>query len=258
MVVRGSVEMKKNATYFLLLLIMAGLFLFGIETKASKAAVELDLIKIVSIFKGEHILLNDWSIYAREHLVTLKSEKEVKEYAKNLQQKFPNWDWSETNTNQKWEVTAISPTSKNHKEILQLMTTHTKEPVDTYLVYRVLGNEWNKQAESFFTTDQFKNRLDGIFLSKPTIFSCVKGEISDKMVTALPKTVKNLLSIFNASEIEALKEDAFMSVSAHSPLFSEPIENEKNNMNLQIGLRREGLGANTTIVVGTPIITIEY
>ena len=29
-------------------------------------------------------------------------------------------------------------------------------------------------------------------------------------------------------------------------------------MNLQLGVRKQGLGAKTTIVVGTPIITIEY
>ena len=49
-----------------------------------------------------------------------------------------------------------------------------------------------------------------------------------------------------------------MSVSAYSPLFSDSIENKKDNMNLQIGIRSEGMGGKTAIVVGTPIITIEY
>jgi hypothetical protein len=247
--------MKRKVTYILLLLLMVGIFPYDMGTKA---AGELDLIKIISAFNAENIMLDDWSMYAREHLVNLKSEKEVKEYAEKLQQKFPNWNWSETKTSQEWEITAVSPTSKHHKEILQMMATHTKQPMDAYIIYRVSGKEWNKQTESFFTSDQYQNRLADIFLGKPTFFSCIKGESSDKIETALPKMVKNLLSIFNAKEIEALKEDTFMSVSAHSPLFAEPIINEKNNMNLQIGVRQEGLGANTTIVVGTPIITIEY
>ena len=29
-------------------------------------------------------------------------------------------------------------------------------------------------------------------------------------------------------------------------------------MNLQLGLRKQGMGGKTTLVVGTPIITIEY
>jgi hypothetical protein len=86
----------------------------------------------------------------------------------------------------------------------------------------------------------------------------MKGTVGDKMNEALPKTANHLLSVFNATEIEALKEETFMSVSAKSPLFTGSIENQRDNMNLQIGIRSEGLGAKTTIVVGTPIITIEY
>jgi hypothetical protein len=41
-------------------------------------------------------------------------------------------------------------------------------------------------------------------------------------------------------------------------LFTGSIENQRDNMNLQIGIRSERLGGKTTIVVGTPIITIEY
>ncbi|MEH7505339.1 YwmB family TATA-box binding protein [Neobacillus drentensis] len=219
---------------------------------------EVDLTKIGSILQAENILLDEWTFYAQEHLDSLKSEQEVKEYAKELQDKLPDWEWSVKNTSQKWEVTAVSPTSKHHKEMLQIMATHTKQPVNAYIVYSIHGKEWNKSAEAFFTTREFKTRLSDIFIGKPTIFSCMKGTVGDKIDTALPSTVKHLLSVFNATEIEALKEETFMSVSAKSPMFKDSIENQRDNMNLQIGIRSEGLGGKTTIVVGTPIITIEY
>lgn len=247
--------MKRNRK-FVLFVIFLMVVLMGNQT--TEAKVDLDLVKIGSIFKTEDILLNEWSLYAREHLVDLKSEKEVQAYAQELQNEFPEWDWTVKNTSQKWEVTAVSPTSKHHKETLQLMSTHTKQPVDAYIVYRVSGNEWNQKTESFFTTDQFKKRLTDIFRGEPTIFSCMKGEVGGKMDKALSVKAKKLLSVFHAREIEALKEERFMSVSAFSPLFSGSIENEKNNMNLQIGIRSDGLGTKTTIVVGTPIITVEY
>lgn len=219
---------------------------------------EMDLTKIGSILQAENILLDEWTFYAREHLDGLKSEQEVKKYAKELRAKFPDWEWSVKNTSQKWEVTAVSPTSKHHKEMLQIMATHTKQPVNAYIVYSINGKEWNKSAEALFTTRQFKTRLSDIFIGKPTIFSCMKGTVGDKIDEALPKTVNHLLSVFNATEIEALKEETFMSVSANSPMFVGSLENQRDNMNLQIGIRSEGLGGKTTIVVGTPIITIEY
>ncbi|WP_040207071.1 YwmB family TATA-box binding protein [Neobacillus jeddahensis] len=217
-----------------------------------------DLAKIGTTLQAEHILLSDWSFYAREQVNGLKSEQELQAFAKQLQKQFSDWEWSVTNTSQKWEVTAVSPTSKNHQEKLQLMATHTKQPVNAYIVYSVSGKEWNQSQEAFFTSDQFKSRLSDIFRGKPTFFSCMKGVVSDKIDTALPTTVRNLLSVFNAKEIEALKEETFMSVSASSPMFTGSIDNQKDSMNLQIGIRSEGLGGKTTVVVGTPLITIEY
>jgi hypothetical protein len=245
---------KTKILFSISLMMMVGLIAV-LGSRLTAASGELDLVKIADVIQTEDILLEEWSFYAREHLVGLTTEKEVQEYVKELQQKFPDWDWSTSKTSDKWEVTAVSPTSKHHTEMLQMMATHTKQPVNAYIVYRVSGNEWNKEMESFFTKDQVKKRLSDIFRGNPTIFSGMKGSISDKMDKAVPTITNDLMEIFNAKEIEALKEDTFMSVSANSPMFSNSIA---QNMNLQIGIRSEGLGGKTTIVVGTPIITIEY
>jgi hypothetical protein len=245
---------KTKVLFSISLMMMVGLIAV-LGSRLAAAGSEPDLVKIADAFQTEDILLEEWSFYAREHLVDLTTEKEVQEYVKELQQKFPDWNWSTSKTSDKWEVSAVSPTSKHHTEMLQIMATHTKQPVNAYIVYRVSGNEWNKEMESFFTKDQVKNRLSDIFRGNPTVFSGMKGSISDKMDKAVPTIASDLMEIFDAKEIEALKEENFMSVSANSPMFSDSIARD---MNLQIGIRSEGLGKKTTIVVGTPIITIEY
>ena len=259
--------MKRKSQILLSVVIIISLILVVMGNQTSEANgggtssifdKEMDLIKIGSMLQAENILLDEWTFYAREHLADMKSEQEVKDYAKKLQAKFPDWEWSVKNTSQKWEVTAVSPTSKHHKEMLQIMATHTKQPIDAYIVYRVSGREWNKESKAYFTTEQFKNRLSDIFRGKPTVFSCMKGVFNDKIDSALPVAASRIMSSFNATEIEALKEETFMSVSASSPMFTGSIDHKENNMNLQIGIRSEGLGGETTIVVGTPIITIEY
>ena len=217
---------------------MVGLIVvFG--SRLTAAGGDDALVKIADVFQTEDILLEEWSFYAREHLVDLKTEKEVQEYVKELKAQFPDWDWSTSETSEKWEVTAVSPTSKHHTEMLQIMATHTKQPVNAYIVYRVTGDEWNKEMESFFTDAQFKNRLSDIFRGNPTIFSSMKGSISDKIDMALPTVANDLLKSFDGKKIEALKEETFMSVSANSPMFSDTLSRD---MNLQIGIRSEGLG----------------
>lgn len=264
--------MKRHLQYFLYIISIVSLILVVMGNRTTEAMSGQtagsnsfvipkganDLAKMGSILQAEDILLNDWSFYAREHITGMQNMEEIQDYAKELQQKFPDWKWSVTNDSQKWQVTAVSPTSKHHKETLQLMGTHTKHLVDAYIVYSVHGSEWNKATEGFFTTEKFRHRLSDIFRGEPTVFSCMKGVFNDKIDTALAEKAGKVMSDFNAKEIEALKEENFMSVSATSPMFTGSIDHELNNMNVQIGLRSEGLGGETTIVVGTPLITIEY
>lgn len=67
-----------------------------------------------------------------------------------------------------------------------------------------------------------------------------------------------MMTALNAKETEALKEDDLYSISAYSKQFSQSLPLKEKRMNLQIGLREEQLDANTSFVIGTPIITVEY
>ena len=68
--------------------------------------------------------------------------------------------------------------------------------------------------------------------------------------------MERLLNLFKAREVEGVQEKNFSSISAHSTLFTQTITNEE--INVQVGLRRDGLGSKTSFVIGTPIITFEY
>ena len=69
-------------------MMMVGLIVvFG--SRLTAASGDDALVKIADVFQTEDILLEEWSFYAREHLVDLKTEKEVQEYVKELKLKFP-------------------------------------------------------------------------------------------------------------------------------------------------------------------------
>lgn len=78
------------------------------------------------------------------------------------------------------------------------------------------------------------------------------------MESVLSLQVKQLLTAFNAQQIESLMEESFVSVSAYTGLWEEALSSQQQEMNLQIALRKTGMGGQTTLVVGTPIITSEY
>jgi hypothetical protein len=248
--------MKKLMLIFSIIVII-GFIMFQLGNKTTVANKELDIETIANVLQDEDILLNEWTFHAREHLVLLKSDEEIQMLVKELQAKYPDWEWTESSDQQKRKVTAVSTTSKHHQETLQIITTLTKQQVDAYMIYEVKGGKWNQKSKTFLA-NHLETRLSDIFRGNPTIFSCMKGVFNDKMNAALPHSLNKVLSSFHAKEIEALKEETFMSISASSPLFDESIKANQDNMNMQIAVRNQGLGEETTIVVGTPIITIEY
>ena len=226
------------------------------KTKAIEPQATSDLETLATVLQGENIQVDEWSIYAREKLPNFTNCKNKEEYLKSIQKKFPEWEWTESKDQRHWEAEAVSPIASTLHEKIKLVTTPTNQRAQAYLIYEVKGQAWSGETESFLKT-RLSSTFSNIFQEKPTIFSCIKAEIDDKMVQTLSTTKNGLLKAFNANEQESFSEDTFISVTAASPLFAESLKSNQENLNLQIALRK-GLGAKTTLVVGTPIITIEY
>ncbi len=146
---------------------------------------------------------------------------------------------------------------KDVKESIQILSTVTDHQVQTYIVYEVTGIGWDEETRDYIE-GSITERINDIFHGNSTIFSCVYGIFGDKMDKSVSRHVNELLKTFQAEEIESLEEDSFISTTAYSPLFGEGIQTMTDEMNLQLGVRKQGLGAKTTFVVGTPIITVEY
>lgn len=236
--------MKKTLFVFLSFLAV-GTMIFNL----AKANSEPDLFIMASILERENIFIHEWSLHAREQLETPLAKEKFNE----LNKRYPDWNWNVTENDDKWEAKAFSTTENGVKEMIQILSSSGQ----TYLVYEIKGKGWNKETKEYLETSTF-DEIDQIFHGNVNIFTCINSNIDDKIVKSLPSHVNNLLTAFQAKEIETLQEDSFISTTAFSPLFSEKIKGATDDMNIQLGIRTEGLGGNTTLVVGTPIITIEY
>jgi len=241
-------EKRKNLLFILGIISMIILS----ETKASMAKGALDLVTLASVLEDENIFINKWSIHAREKV---KAISDVEGYAKKLIRDFPEWEWKINQDERHWEAVGIL--NRETKTEMIKVSTPINNHQNSYIIYEVKGQGWNEEVAKKVSREM-ENIISSIFREKPTIFSCIQGEISDKMNTTLPNKMEKIIAAFQATEIESLKEDNFMSVSAHSERFNNSIETNRQEMNLQIGLRNQELGDKTTLVVGTPILTIEY
>lgn len=240
--------------------IVIGFFCTIIFQFANKSTVvannEQDLLKIASIMHDENIVINEWSLHARGKM-DVETKQEVMRRVKKMKEMFNHWDWSFHETANQWEAEARTPKQSHQQESLRIISTMNKSPIQTYIIYEVKGNKWGKDTISFIN-QQFSTRISDIFQKKVTIFSCMKGYLDDKIKSAISANFQYLQEAFHVTEIESLKEDTFISAMGYSPYFTKSFISEDKDMNIQLALRSQGLGGKTTVVVGTPIITIEY
>ncbi|MGX2961757.1 YwmB family TATA-box binding protein [Peribacillus sp. JNUCC 23] len=245
--------MKKTLTYIVFL----GFILIFLGNSTSVAKNKSDIEKIIEQLEANiNIEIGDWSVYAREKTLMIETRKDFNKEVKKLQRIFPDFTWTITAEEEKWTATAtyVDPQT-NLTESLHLMSTQEKSDIVSYLIYEAKGHSWNADYSSFIEGD-FQDRKKVIFRGKPATFTCVKGTFNDNIDTVLTSESIKLLGLFQAEEMESIKEPHFISVSAKSNMFTETLTHE--SMNLQLALRTDGLGEKTTFVVGTPIITFEY
>lgn len=241
-----------------LVLIVIGIIcimMINMGNQTTIAEGELDLVTIASTLQDENIIIREWSLYAREKMENIQSIEDVMNYIGKMKQQFPDWEWNITSTKRHLEAVAVLKMEGKTESIK--ISTPIKGPVQAYVLYEVKGLDWNQQLQ-FELQQQMSNRISDIFRGNPIYFSCMKGEFNDKMNKTLSKKMERVLNAFQAKEIEGLKEETFLSTSAYSTMFKGSVKTNENEMNLQIGIRHQGLGGKTTLVVGTPIVTIEY
>nr|WP_295973145.1 YwmB family TATA-box binding protein [uncultured Bacillus sp.] len=207
-----------------------------------------DLQKMADVLQRENIFIHEWTLYVRQ-----KMEGSGEKQQNMLREQFPELSWNISQGEDQWETSAFFSKKRDVQESIRLLSSGS----EAYLIYEVKGKGWSDETEEFLQ-ESVQQTISEVFQEDVTIFSCLTGEFGDKLDKSLDLYASNLLAAFDAQEIERLEEGSFVSATAYSPLFRESIKGQFEDMNVQVGLREEGLGGKTTLVVGTPIITIEY
>ena len=245
-----------NNRIILLIFVIISFIVLNSGNKTTVAGADQDLLTLASVLQDKNIVINEWYSYSRETIADVTTQADFEELAAEMTAKFQDWKWESLDEG---EAQGLMGTLASEEWIEKIKIIASGEPgrLNTYIMYEVRGQKWNGRSASFLDKEWQIRKFD-IFRENPTTFSCLKGEVNVKIGSSLPNEMAGIMAAYQAKELESLKEDSFYSTTAHSPLLSGKLTNE-SEMNLQIGLRKtDDLGGKTTIVVGTPIITIEY
>lgn len=246
---------KKGLLLCQFIVLMFVLSSTAFTSQARTFAPIADLEFLIDTFNKQDGHLIEWSLYTRE-MVQLPTEKSVEEKMMALRNEYPKMEWVLSQDHQTVQLTG----TLQHQHFLEtviLNTIREDHTRHTYLIYRVSGNSWDEQ-----TANQLASRLNQsitkMYGKNTVIFSCIKGEFNDDSSQELPYYANKYLANLNAIEIESLKEFDFYSISAYTDELSEKLSTKNGEMNIQLALRKNGWDRKTAVVIGTPIITIEY
>lgn len=164
---------------------------------------------------------------------------------------------NESNSQKSSETAITENTNVSLKEQIIYVAYPHKDQLKTYLIYVIKGENWVPELMNDYTP-MIQRKIGTMFDRNPQIFSCANGQTGGKIDGVLYSLALKILKDFSADPIESLQEEAFVSVSAYTGNWKNSIPEKNKEMNIQIALRESRLGAATTVVIGTPIITSEY
>jgi hypothetical protein len=245
--------------FFILLICFTGVIL-GNERSRAQLPTEFstEILEIANVFQKEKINIQEWKLYGRINVYKIRDLVTFQKEVNRLKQNMGHLKWNVVEEEDQWKAVGTYYNDLlKQEETLQLIITHTNTSPASYLLYEVTGYGW-EDASAAEIIDNFHSNLTNISHEEFELFSCMIGDFNDKMKDGLQNTTNILLDSFSAQVMEELKEDNFVSVSAYTELWNNVLPTQHGNMNLQIGLRTKGLGDKTTVIVGTPIITVEY
>ena len=244
---------KKRRNLFLIVFLF-GIFLLN-EKNAFSFFKENQLLDIIEGVKKQEIEIKNWSMLIKKPIVQTKSKIEINKKIEQIKTEQKGFTWS------------IEPSQGKHYKMIGMRKNFTGNVSERILIifypvennrynlsvtYAVLGkgwnrNEWNRISKEY---ESEMNRF--------SVFYAVEGV--KKLKEPLKTEATKLLNRFSANTVEGLYEKNFISGSAYNKIWKSkiPLGNQKF-MNLHISYRTSnGNNNDTTVTIGTPIITSEY
>ena len=136
-------------------------------------------------------------------------------------------------------------------------TAIKKSKKEYYIIVDILNNKVYKNIVDIYQTlndviNKYSNDVD--------IYLCIAGEYTKNLQLYKSNDIlENILYNMNAKEIDRIKEDNLISVTAYSDLLTEnDLDYLENKINLNIGIRYSENEDKTLIYMATPIIKLDY
>ncbi|MTT31006.1 hypothetical protein GMB86_03120 [Terrilactibacillus sp. BCM23-1] len=226
------------------------------KTSQSNISTHKEIPLIAQSMEKQGAKVTGWSVYSRQSETTLKSRSELEQFTESYLRKLPKYTFvKKMKKNGQYEWLGTYAMDRHTTGTIKIIAYPHKSKYQTYIIYELKGDQWDSKkwgkVEKIAKKEQVK-----IFHGLYKNFYCVKAKINAKIKSGLLNTSNKIMNDFQAQPVEIINEKTFVSVSAYTKAWRDTIYTGEKKMNIQVALRT--LNGQTTITVGTPIITTEY
>lgn len=229
-----------------MIVIVVSVVIFLVGYKEMKPVSNQEKMEsMIAVLEKNGADVQRWSWLARE-TKTISDIHTFEKLLKQMKERANVGEWEIEQSKDGYKATAQKKFS-SYEERLVVTWTMENTKDNTFVIYEVSGVKWDPK---------YIDKTNQFFDTKPKIYTCVQGVLSDKIEGVLQDKLNEVLKGFSARTIEKVEERAFVSVSAYNKKWNDALSTNKEKINVQIAMR--STNNKNTIVVGTPIITSEY
>ncbi|WP_141603661.1 YwmB family TATA-box binding protein [Terrilactibacillus laevilacticus] len=226
------------------------------KTSQSNRSTYKEIPLIAQSVEKQGAKITGWSVYSRQSETSLKSRSELEQFTESFFHKLPKYTFVEkTKKNGQHEWLGTYVMDRHTIANIKVIAYPHKNNYQTYIIYELKGDQWDSNKWTK-VKEKIKKEQAKIFHGKYEKFYCVKAKRSAKIKSGLLNTSNKIMNDFQAQPVEIINEKTFVSVSAYTRAWRDAIYTGEKKMNIQVALRT--LNGQTTITIGTPIITTEY
>ncbi|WP_181346792.1 YwmB family TATA-box binding protein [Thalassobacillus sp. CUG 92003] len=209
------------------------------------------LQELADYARAEDWQLEKWEVLLKD---TVSGKREA-EIMTELGDVFPDQVMRITNTasHKRVQVKNRQSDTSMTEEFIAIIPANQTDKID--LMYKVTGTN-QTSIHTFKQSTQFEHIQNQVLSKNVIYFSCIRVQINDIMNDVL--VYEKFKEAFDITTVEKVDEGTWKSISGYTPKWEDVIPLSDNHpMNIQFAARKT-LGADTTVTIGTPIITTEY
>lgn len=219
------------------------------------------LEELLQFAENEQLDVNEWQVRVREDERGYVSKQAFIKEARSLAELLSGWkEESVSLDGSEWKAlfTYYNPEHQMTESVQLFAYQDVRADQHAALLTYTVKGTGNPGEDLERHQEMMEQRVQQLGLMRSDVYVQIQAHDNKNRNVSNEELARTWVTKLGAKKVEALYEEGFVSLSAYNPDWPTGIVTNDHEMNVQLAIREQGMGARTTVTLGTPIITTEY